>query len=362
MKKLISVVLALIMMLSFAGCSLFSDDSIVKLNENFTHEDPEGLKYDKRSVLKKDGFEESIESSVNMAAYPDTMMYDEAGNIIGVYDYDNTTGLAKGWTNMLSGAYTAFPEGEEKDLGKPDASKMIDIPGTVNFAVVLYGNEDKAVASYMYFFLSDASAKEMVKTNLEALFGFKITEISDTVLQAVEDADAIAAKFKEAADFGQTYEKNDADAYAEILKQLYGLKVEGGAVYKPYEGHEDPADLDFDKRVVLTSSGEVALMPKDSKYIASMTSYVYSKDNVVIADYTYYETKSKEDADELMKVIGAYYKVTERVSDTAVKAVTAGKDMEDLVSSYIGYNCMKDNSIDEYVRNHEGTYFSTVCE
>lgn len=362
MKKLICVALVLTMLLSFAGCNLFSKDNIVKLNDSFTHEDPEGLTYDKRMVLKKDGFDADIETNVNMMAYPDTMMYDEYGNPIGVYDYKAETGLAVGWYNMIDGSYTAFPEGEELDLGKPDESLMIDIPGAVNLGIVVYGNEEKAVASYMYFFLSDPAAKELVKTNLTALYGFELTEVNETVLQAVEDADAIAAKFLEAADYGQTFEKNNAEAYADILQQTYGVRVDGGAAFKPYEGHEDPADLDFDKRVVLTCSGEVALMPEHTKYITSMTSYVYGKEDAVIAEYTYFEAATKEDADKLEEVLGTYYSVVERDSDTAVRVILAGQDLEELINAYIGYNVLKDNSLNEWVRNHEGTYFSTVVE
>lgn len=363
MKKLICVALVLAMLLSFTGCSLFAKSNIVKLNDDFTHEDPEGLTYDKRMVLKKDGFDADIETSVNMLAYPDTMMYDETGNIIGIYDYDATTGLAKGWMSMEDGAYIAFPEGEEVDLGMPDASRMIDIPGTVNLSIVVYGSEEKAVSSHMYFFLSDASAKDMVRENLEAMFGFALTEVNDTVLKTTEDAAAISAKFAEAEAYGQIFEKKDAETYCDVLMQVYGVRLDGGAnPYKPYADHTDPEGLDFDKKVVLTASGSEAFYPEHSKFVSSMTNFVYAKDNVVIADYIYFETSSKENADELMKVIGDYYTNSERVSDTAVMTYIAGADMESLVTSYIGYSVMKDNSLDEYIRMLEGTYFSMVCQ
>lgn len=363
MKKLICVALALTVLLSFAGCGLFAKGNIVKLNESFTHEDPEGLTYDKRLLLKKDGFDADIETSANMSAYPDTMMYDETGNIIGIYDYDATTGMAKGWMSMADGAYIPFPEGEEVDLGMPDESAMIDIPGTVELAIVLYGNGEKAVSSHMYFLLSDAAAKDMVKENLEGMFGFALTEVGDTVLKATEDADTIAAKFAESEAYGQTFEKKDADAYAEILKQVYGVRLDGGAnPYKPYADHTDPEGLDFDKRVVLTASGGEAFYEEHAKFVASMTNFVYAKDNVVIADYIYFETRTKEDADELMKVIEDYYTNSERVSDTAVMTCIAGADMENLVTSYIGYSVMKDNSLEEYIRMLEGTYFSMICQ
>ena len=110
------------MILGLAGCGLFSSDNVVKLGD-YTHEDPKDLKYDQRIVLKGNNFGTILESMASAAAYPDTTVYDEAGNPVGVYDYDETTGLAKGWMNMADGSFTAFEEGEEVDLGKPDFSK-----------------------------------------------------------------------------------------------------------------------------------------------------------------------------------------------------------------------------------------------
>lgn len=360
MKKFMAMILALTMVLSLTGCNgLFSNTKIVKLNGDYTHEDPKDLKYDERIVLKKDGYDADIETMVNAAAYPDTMMYDEEGNVIGMYDYDETTGLATGWTNVADGTHTEFTEEEIIDLGKPDTSLMIDIKGAVNLGIVLYGNEEKAVESHMYFFLSDAVDKELVKTNLETGFGFEITEVSDTVLKTIEDADVIAGKFKEAEEYGQVFEKKDARTYANNLKALYGVKEDGGVnPYKAYEGHEDPADLDFDEKVVYTASGKEAFMPEDGKDVICMTNYVYAKDGVVIADYTYYETETKEEADALMEIATTYFTNPQRASDTAILVVLAGEEMESYVTQMIGYTVMADNSLAEYIKMLEGTYFS----
>ena len=70
-KKVISAVLTMALLLSMAGCSLFSDDSIVKLGEDYTHKDPKGLKYDQRIVLQKTDFQNTLEDADNAAAYPD---------------------------------------------------------------------------------------------------------------------------------------------------------------------------------------------------------------------------------------------------------------------------------------------------
>lgn len=150
-----------------------------------THTDPKDLTYDERIVLKGDSISSKLEDYANSDAYPDTMMYDDNGNVIGMYNYDATTGLAKGWNNLQDGTYTAFPEGQEVDLGKPDESKMISISGDVSMGAVVYGNKDEAVSAYLYVFISDASAKDTVESAMESAFGLTLTEESDTVLRSV---------------------------------------------------------------------------------------------------------------------------------------------------------------------------------
>ena len=200
-----------------------------------------------------------LEDYVNSDAYPDTMMYDDDGNVIGMYDYDATTGLAKGWNNLQDGTYTEFPEGQEVDLGMPDESKMISISDDVSMGAVVYGNKDEAVSAYLYVFLSDASAKDDVKNAAESAFGLTLTEESDTVLSCVQDKDA-----------------KNAEAYAEILKQMYGLSTYGGEnPYKTYADHQDPEDLQFDKKVVMTGSGEQAVQEGYEKDVTSITDYIY---------------------------------------------------------------------------------------
>lgn len=168
MKKLISALLIFALMLSFAGCSLFSDNSIVKFEDIYTHKDPDKLTYDERIVLMGDGFEELLEDYANSMAYPDTLMYDEEGNVIGLYDYDAQTGLANGWTSTEDGTYTAFAEGEEVDLGMPDESLMVSVPGEVSLGFVVYGNKSETVCACMYTVRLKSCCRQMNITGCSA--------------------------------------------------------------------------------------------------------------------------------------------------------------------------------------------------
>lgn len=362
-KSIAAALLTLVMVLACTGCSsLFSNESVVSFGDTYTHNDPKDLTYDERIVLKGDGFASTIEDFVNGDAYPDTMMYDNDGNAVGMYDYDAETGIAKGWTSLTDGTYTAFAEGEEVDLGKPDASKMITLSGDVSLGFVVYGNKGTAVSTYMYAFLSDASDKEAVENAMASVFGETMTEESDTVLSCVQDEAYIADQFSMEEEQGYTVDTKDAAAYAEILKQIYGVREYGGEnPYKPYADHTDPEGLDFDERVVLTGSGEAAVQEGYAQDVSSMTQYVYGKDGVVVADYTYFECPSKEAADELVDKCFANANI-ERVSDTVIVNITEGQNMQDTVKAYIGYSVLKDDSLKDYVRMLQETYFTSTYE
>lgn len=363
MKKFITItMLVLAMAFVCSGCGLFSDKSVVKFDETYTHNDPKDLTYDTRIVLKGDDFGSRIEEMADSDAYPDNMVYDDDGNMIGIYDYDAETGLAKGWTNITDGTYTAYDAGKEVDLGKPDVSKMISIPGNVTLVFVVYGNKDATVSTYMYIFLSDSSEKDVVENAMETVYGVTMTEESDTVLKFVEDQAYIDDQFKMNEDYGYTIDSKGAATYAEILKQTYGVAEYGGEnPYKPYDGHKDPDDLDFDKRVVLTGSGTAAVTEEYEGDIASMTDYVYGKDGDVVAQYSYYEGISKEATDTLMEKCFADADPI-RVSDTVVEIITDGQDLQDMITAYIGYNVLKDRSLDDYVRMLQETFFTSIYE
>lgn len=361
MKKWVKVAaIVLTLALVCTGCSLFSKESQVKFDDTHTHDDPKGLTYDERIVLKGEDFGSRLQDYINQEAYPDTMVYDESGNMIGMYDYDEETGIAKGWTSLTDGTYTAFSEDEEVDLGKPDESKMVEIPGTVTAAAVVYGNKGTAVSSYLYLFLSDASAMDVVKSSMENYYGLSMTEDGDQTLTYVQDENAIADEFTAEEQYGETFDTKDANAYAEILQQLYGIRVYTGEnPYKPYADHKDPEDVDFDERVVMTGSGEAAVTEEYADDISSMTDYVYGKDGDVVAQYTYFECPSKEAADELQEKV---YTDAERVSDTVLLRAVKGQDMQDTISAYIGYNVLKDASLDGYVQMLQETFFTTICK
>lgn len=363
MKKVISLAVVLIMVFSFAGCSLFSDSTLVKFDDTHSHSDPADLSYDERIVLKNDKFVELLEEYASSEAYPDLMMYDKEGNFVGMYDYDQSTGLAKGWTNMESGEYTAFEEGKEVDLGKPDESKLVDIPGDVIAGAVVYGFEKKTVSAYTYLFLSDATAKDTVLELMSNLFGYEFAADSDTVLKCVYDEKSIETEFNAAADSGYTFESKDAKAFAEILKGNFSLReYTGENPFKPFEGYTEPEDFEFDQKVVLAGSGEYAVLEEYVQNLKCMTDVLYAKEGEMVGHYTYFEGNTKEDGDALEAHIKETYGNAVRVSDTVVETSLTGKKLADTIESYKGYSVLKDNTIEDYARMIEESFFSVVCE
>ena len=361
MKKLISLALALVLVLSMTACDLFANNAIVKLGDSYTHNDPKDLSYDTRTVLRRENFGETLETYLSADAYPDTMVYDEEGNIIGMYDYDPDTGLALGWNNFSDGSYTAFSEGEEVDLGKPDPEAMVQIPGTVDLYVVLYSKDDSPVAQYTYLCLTDEGAKAPLEEAMPSLYGMELTEAEAKVLVCGWDKDAVAAEM-DGAEAQGALASRDTAGYTDYVKQVFGAR-EYGAVnpYKPYADHKDPEGLDFDQKVILTGSGEAAVPEEYVSDISSMTDYIYGKDGQVVAQYTYYECPSKEAADQLMEP-GVLFNNAQRLTDTVILCAQEGQGVEELLSAYIGYNVLKDKSVDAYVQMLQETYFTSVYE
>lgn len=354
MKKLVSVLMAAAMVLCITGCSLFSKADMVKLGD-YEHTDPGGLSYDTRTVLKNTGFGADLAQYASSAAYPDTMMYDESGNPVGMYDYDAETGLAKGWTNIADGTYTAYDAGKEVDLGKPDESKMVTIAGDVAMYVVVYAKDGAPVESDAYLMLTDASAKDTVISAMKSVFGLDYTAESDTVLKCVADKDTIAAEMANSGEEGDV----TADSYIDYLKGSYGLREDTGEnPYKPYAEHKDPTDIEYDQKVVLTGNGQAAVEESLADCVASQTDFLYAKDGDMVAAYTYIEGKDKASTDK----IAESYTNEERVSDTAILIAYTGADMTSVLDQYMGYNVIKDHSIAEYTRMIEETFFSVVYE
>lgn len=361
MKRLMSLVLAVVLVLSLTACDLFANKAAVKLGDSYTHTDPKDLSYDTRTVLRRQNFGEMLESYINTDAYPDTMVYDEEGNIIGLYDYDPETGLALGWNNFSDGSYNAFPEGEEVDLGKPDPDALVTLPGTVDLYVVLYSKDGTPVAQYTYLCLTDEGAKAPLEEAMPSFYGMELTEAEAKVLVCGWDRDAIAAEMDMVENQGALASR-DAAGYTDYVKQAFGAR-EYGMVnpYKPYAEHKDPEGLEFDQKVILTGSGEAAVTEEYVSDISSMTDYIYGKDGQVVAQYTYYECPSKEAADKLMEP-GALFNNAQRLTDTVILCAQEGQTMENLLSAYIGYNVLKDTSVDAYVQMLQETYFTAVYE
>ena len=363
MKKLISVMLVLLLSLSLASCSLFSSDSVLKLGD-YTYNDPKDLKYDNRVVLCNDDFGATLADYYNASAYPDTLVYGDDGSIIGMYNYDPETGLAVGWTDLSTGTYTEYEAGNEVNLGMPDESLMISIAGKVSLYFVVYDKDSIANDAWMYVMLGDAADKDNVITAMDGVFGIALTAESDTVLKSEITADSITATFDDMESFGDKVDSRDAKAYATVLKQNYGVSEygESASAYTPYAGHEDPADLDYDQRVVLVGSAEMAVDEGYTQDVSLMTTYVYGKNGDTVAVYTYYECPSKDAADELMTVADQFFFNPVRFSDTVIQASLTGDEMQEALSQYIGYTVLADKSVDEYVRMIKETYYSVVCD
>ncbi len=351
MKKLVSVLLAAVLVFSLAGCSLFSKADEVKLGD-YSHKDPSGLSYDTRTVLKNDSFGETLSEYASSDAYPSTVMCDESGNPIGMYDYDAATGLAKGWINVTTGEYTAYAEGEEVDLGLPDESKMVTIPGTVTLYFVVYSKDGTAVECDAYLMLSDASAKDTVLNTMSSTFGMPYTAESDTVLKYSIGDEQIAAECESMGLSGDS-------GYITYLQQSYGVRADSSEnPYKPYAEHKDPTDIEYDEKVVLTGSGQAAVDSSESDCISSLSTFLYGKDGDMVAAYTYYECPSKEAADKLAESTNDEV----RVSDTVLMVSYTGDVLNASIDSYISMSLLKDHSVAEYTRLIEETFLSTIYE
>lgn len=353
MKKVLSVVLLLTVLLTLTGCSssLFSQADVVKLGD-YSHKDPSGVSYDTRTVLSNTGFGATLAEYASSAAYPNTMVMDESGNVIGMYDYDAATGLAKGWVDISTGEYKAYEAGQEVDLGLPDESKLVTLSGDVTLYFVVYAKDSTPVESDMYLMLASAADKDTVLTAMTDVFGMTFTAESDTVLKNVFDKAAVASEMEM---MGLT---TDTD-YVDYLKMSYSVRGEAGDnPYKPYADHKDPTDIAYDQKVVLTASGQAAVGEDEADCISSLTTYLYGKDGDIVAAYTYYESPTKEGADKLAQSTSG----ATRVSDTVLMVSYTGAELSSSIDQYIAFNLLKDHSLSEYTRLIEETFMAQVYE
>ena len=360
-KKIAALALIGMMVFASTGCSLFANDAVVKFTDEYQHEDPDDLKGKERVALKCETFDVILEEMVNAEAYPDTTMMDEDGNIIGLYDYDETTGLAMGWTNMTDGTYTAFEPGQELNLGMPDESKMIDIPGAVTLGVVVYGEgeEESAPAmTYVYTFLENPEAAELVTQKMEEVYGVVLTAQDDKTLLGYMDQAYMNDVFEQM----EVKDGKTVRTYAALMQQIFAaVEVGTESAFEPYAGHEDPEDLEFDECVVLTAAGQNAMTEEYLDYVPTMTIYLYGKEGKIVGQYIYYECKSPEAAEELID--DEYFMGDmELIDDKVIKETLTGQKLEDMVNLYIGYSVLKDDTLEDYLRMAEETYFASVCK
>lgn len=356
MKKFASVLLVLSMALSLCACSLFSDDAVVQFGELYTHNDPDGLKYDTRKVMMNDAFDATLEETLNAEAYPDTLVYDEKGNIIGMYDYDPATGLASGYTDFNSGEFVE----EEADLGMPDESLMVNFAGSVALGSVIYESEGKSVYHYLYAFLSDAADKDIVLDAMENYYGWSMEAESETVLVCKEDEATIGNRFQLWQQmYGQSQSDRSAEGYAANLKLDLGLRNYGVNPYAPTSAVEDPTDLEYDTKVVYTSNGAYSFTDESlEKDMKVRTDVFYGLEGKVVAHHIYYEFNSKEGADKLMNnANGNIFSEAQRLSDTVVRDNLTGQGLEVVINAYMSYGILSDDGLDGYIQNFEETYF-----
>ncbi len=352
MKKFLSVLLLLAVLLTLTGCSsLFSQADVVMLGD-YSHKDPSGVTFDTRTVLSNSDFGPTLAEFASSAAYPDTLVMDESGNVIGMYDYDATTGLANGWINISTGEYITYEAGEEVDLGMPDESKLVSFTGDVTLYFVVYAKDNTPVESDAYMMLSSADDKDAVINAMADFFGLTFTAESDKVLKYVSDKAALTSEMEM---MGLT----SGTDYVEYLQMSYSVRTAAGEnPYKPYAGHTDPTDIEYDEKIVLTASGQAAVGEDEADCISSLSAFLYGKDGDIVAAYTYYESPNKEGADKLEKSTNG----ATRVSDTVLMVSYTGAELSSSIDQYIAYSLVKDHSLSEYARFLEETFMAQVYE
>lgn len=223
MKRIIAILLLLTLTLSLAACA---EEEPVQYKEHFFHSTPEEMKDHKKILLEREDFDRRVEEILNIRAYPDLMIMDEEKKeTVGVYIYDPETGLASGWTNLVTGEKTLYEAGQEKDLGMPDPNKMVFFNNTIRLGIAVYEQKGVVTGAELYFFISDAEDTALLQEYLTVYHGETLAEESENVYKIVKDADAVAAEFTAAETAGATFEKKDAEDYVGLMKTNYGVVV-----------------------------------------------------------------------------------------------------------------------------------------
>lgn len=220
MKKIITILLIVTLVLSLAACG---EDAPLGYGDHFTHETPEEMADHTKTLLERADFDQHIENILNVQAYPDLLMYNEDGSqVTGMYVYDPETGLATGWTDLITGEQHTYEAGKEVNLGKPDPDKMVQLD-TIKLGFTVYEKDGKVTGAELYFFLSDAKDAQQLMDFMRNYYSEPLVQDSETVYKIIKDEAAVMADFATEEKAGNAFFSKNAAEYISVLKLNYGV-------------------------------------------------------------------------------------------------------------------------------------------
>lgn len=223
MKKLIAILLALTLTLSFAACQ--QQEEGTSYGDHFNSETPEDKADHTKHTLEREDFGQYIESILNIQAYPDILKYDAAtGDLVGMYIYNPETGLATGWTDLTTGEQHTFEAGKEVDLGKPDPAKTVELD-TIKLGVNVYEKDGKVTGAELFFFLSNAEDGKQLMDFMRNYYAEPLVQESETVYKLIKDEAAVMADFAAEEKAGNAFFSKNAAEYMDVLKLNYGVTL-----------------------------------------------------------------------------------------------------------------------------------------
>lgn len=220
MKKMIALLLLLTLAISLAACG----NEPIGYKDHFVHQTPEEKQEHTKLLLERDDFAEYMENVMNVRAYPNLLILSGDGmEVLGTYIYDPETGLATGWTDLITGETTMYEAGKEKNLGKPDPEKTVNFAGTVKLGFAVYEKDGKATGAELYFFLSDEKDAQILQSYMLDFRKETLTAESETVYKIIKDEAAVMADFDLEEKAGLTFYSKNAEDYADLLRIHYGV-------------------------------------------------------------------------------------------------------------------------------------------
>jgi hypothetical protein len=222
MKRIIAILLALTLVLSFAACQQQEETSF---EDHFDSSTPSEMVDHTKILLERTDFDQYIENILNIQAYPDILMYNSDGSaLVGMYIYDPETGLATGWTDLTTGEKHTFEAGKEVNLGKPDPEKMVQLD-TIKLGITVYEKDDKVTGAELYFFLRDAKDGQVLLDFMRQHFNEPLVKESDTLYKIIKDENAVLADFAAEEKAGNAFFSKNAAEYITVLKLNYGVTL-----------------------------------------------------------------------------------------------------------------------------------------